>query len=48
MSDGARRETGARGRELAQRYEWTGIAKDLYAAYRWVLGQQETPDCIRT
>jgi glycosyltransferase involved in cell wall biosynthesis len=48
MSDEARREMGARGRELAQRYEWTGIAQQLHAAYRWLLGQQERPDCIRT
>lgn len=48
MSDEARREMGSRGRQLAQRYEWAGIAQQLHAAYRWLLGHQERPDCVRT
>jgi len=48
MSDEARGEMGSRGRELAQRYEWTGIARQLHAAYRWLLGNGERPDCVGT
>lgn len=47
MSDAMRREMGARGRELAQRYEWGGIARQLHAAYRWLLGSQVRPDCVQ-
>ena len=48
MSDDARCEMGSRGRELARRYEWTGIARQLYAAYRWLLGVAERPECVDT
>lgn len=47
MSDKARREMGARGRELAQRFEWAGIAGQLHAAYRWALGRSARPECVK-
>lgn len=47
MTDEGRHEMGARGRALAQRYEWVGIARQLHAAYRWLLGLQPVPDCVR-
>jgi glycosyltransferase involved in cell wall biosynthesis len=48
MSDEVRGEMGLRGRQLAQRYEWMGIARQLHAAYRWLLGNGERPDCVST
>jgi glycosyltransferase involved in cell wall biosynthesis len=47
MSDEVRHEMGARGREFAQRYEWSDVARQLHAAYRWVLGRGARPDCVR-
>jgi len=47
LSDQARLEMGARGRALAQRYEWAGIARQLHAAYRWVLDRSERPDSVK-
>ena len=46
LSDAARREMGLRGRQLAQRYEWTGIAGQLHAAYRWMLGRGDRAECV--
>lgn len=46
LSDAARREMGLRGRQLALRFEWAGIASQLHAAYRWVLGRGERPECV--
>jgi hypothetical protein len=46
LSDAARREMGLSGRQLALRFEWSGIAEQLHAAYRWVLGRGEPPECV--
>lgn len=42
------REMGERGRAYVQRYDWSHIAGDMLAAYRWVLGRGPQPDCVRT
>jgi glycosyltransferase involved in cell wall biosynthesis len=47
MNDEARREMGARGRAFAQRFEWAGIARQLHAAYGWVLGRGVRPECVQ-
>ena len=40
-------EMGVRGRDYVQRYDWSVIAGQMLDAYRWVLGQESLPDCIR-
>lgn len=47
MSNEERREMGRRGRELAQRFQWGGIARQLHVAYQWVLGHGARPDCVK-
>ena len=40
---------GARGRErLAGRYAWRQAALDMKAAYLWLAGRGERPDCVAT
>ncbi|WP_336799859.1 glycosyltransferase [Kaistia sp. MMO-174] len=47
LSDDERRAIGARGAELvAQRFSWSGAARDMEAVYRWVLGRGERPDTV--
>ena len=40
-------EMGKRGRDYVQRYDWSVIASQMLGAYRWLLGQESLPDCIR-
>ena len=47
MDDDQRRAMGARGRELARRYDWNEIAGQTAALYRWLLGYEERPECVR-
>ncbi|MEB3214731.1 MAG: glycosyltransferase [Nostocales cyanobacterium 94392] len=48
MSPKERREMGLRGRNLvATKYSWNFIAKDMANVYRWVLGDENTPNCIQ-
>lgn len=46
LSDDERRSMGARGREYVRRYDWGGIAQQMIAVYRWVLGHTPQPECI--
>jgi len=40
-------EMGKRGRSyVEQHFGWPGIAREMLAVYRWVLGQAEKPPCI--
>lgn len=48
LSDDERTAMGARGREYARRYDWDGIALQTIGVYRWLLGQEPRPDCVRT
>jgi glycosyltransferase involved in cell wall biosynthesis len=42
-----RQDMGRRGRELiTNKYSWNGIAKQVSAVYRWMLGQGPKPDCV--
>lgn len=47
LSDATRRDMGARGRQLAQRYHWTEIAAQLQSTYMWVLGGTEMPETVQ-
>ena len=48
MSAEDRRAMGQRGCELvSRRFEWSHIANDMAAVYRWVLGGGQTPACVR-
>ncbi|CRI68131.1 Glycosyl transferase, group 1 (fragment) [Thiocapsa sp. KS1] len=47
LDNEARRAMGARGRVYVQRYAWGGIARQMAALYRWVLGQGSKPDCVQ-
>lgn len=39
---------GARGRVYAENsFGWPGIAEQMLSVYRWMLGEQEKPDCVR-
>lgn len=46
-TDGRRRAMGDRGRDLVKmRYSWGLAAEKMLACYRWLLGQEEKPDCV--
>lgn len=46
-TDEERREMGRRGRKLIeQKYSWSGLAAQMRAVYRWMLGEGEKPGCI--
>jgi len=46
--DETRRAMGRRGRRLVdEQYSWPGVAKNMTAAYRWLLGDGPRPDVIR-
>jgi len=47
LGDDERRAMGERGRAYVQRYDWSVIAVETLALYRWVLGQGERPACVR-
>lgn len=43
----ARHAMGGRGRALIeQRFSWTHVAEQMRAAYAWLLGREDRPDCI--
>jgi len=47
LSDAERRAIGSRGAELvARRFSWSGVASEMEAVYRWLLGQGERPDTV--
>ena len=49
MTDDERTAMGRRGQVLvAQRFNWLGIAEQMLSVYRWVLGQDDRPDCVLT
>jgi len=46
-TDEERCEMGRRGRQLVeQKYGWPGIAAQVHAVYRWMLGEGEKPECV--
>lgn len=47
LTDRERRAMGQRGRIYVRRYNWTDIAKDMAALYRWVLCEGGRPSCVR-
>jgi glycosyltransferase involved in cell wall biosynthesis len=47
LSDAERVAMGARGREWIRRdFAWEGIGAKMKAAYEWLLGQGDKPDCV--
>jgi glycosyltransferase involved in cell wall biosynthesis len=46
LDDAERRAMGARGRLLAQRYDWDRIATQTLGLYRWLLGDGVRPECV--
>jgi len=43
------RAMGARGREwMVREYSWELIGHQMASVYRWLLGQEERPPCVRT
>ena len=47
MGDAERAAMGARGREWIRRdFAWEGIGAKMKAAYEWLLGQGDKPDCV--
>ncbi|WP_263835232.1 glycosyltransferase [Salinibacter sp.] len=48
LSDETRGAMGRRGRRLVdEQYSWPGVATNMTAAYRWLLGEGPRPDVIR-
>ena len=48
LTDDIRRQMGLRGKRLVTaQYSWGRIAGEMLSAYKWVLGQNEKPACIR-
>jgi glycosyltransferase involved in cell wall biosynthesis len=46
-TDEEQHEMGRRGRELVgKNYSWPGIAAQMYAVYRWMLGHGAKPNCV--
>ncbi len=47
LSDAQRRAMGENGRRLVQeKFDWTRIARDMAAFYRWLLGQGQKPEYV--
>jgi len=47
MSDEARVQIGARGRQLVEaRFTWSAVAENMCAVYWWVLGQGDRTACV--
>ena len=47
LSDGERREMGARGRRLVEeQYSWPRIAREMMSVYEWILGKGPVPGCV--
>ncbi len=47
LSDEAREQMGARGRQLVEeRFTWSTVASEMCDVYRWVLGQGDRPACV--
>lgn len=42
-SDDVRRQMGARGKALAQRYDWKAVSRQLAETYRWILAHGDRP-----
>ena len=40
------RVMGERGREYARHFDWSEIAEDTLAVYRWLLNEGPRPDCV--
>lgn len=47
MSDAERAAMGGRSLAYVKRYNWSAIAEDMAAVYRWVLGRDVKPACVR-
>ena len=47
LSDAERAAMGARGLAYVRRYDWSTIAENMAAVYRWVLEQGGKPECVR-
>lgn len=48
LSDAERLAMGARGRQLVMtHFGWPAIARQMLAAYAWVVGEGPVPDCVR-
>jgi len=47
-ADEERRAMGARGRRLVEeQYSWQGVARQMQAAYRWLVNGGARPECVR-
>ena len=47
LSGEERRAMGERGRRFAEQFGWPHIAEQMHAVYRWVLGEEPRPECVR-
>lgn len=47
LGDAERKEMGVRGSAYVHRFGWPSIAKQMSSAYRWMLGLDDMPECIR-
>lgn len=49
LPDADRRAMGGRGRRLvAERFAWPAIARRMLDVYRWLAGQRDAPECVRS
>ena len=46
LSDEARTEMGARGRDYVARYQWSQTARQTALFYKWILGHGDRPDFV--
>jgi len=48
VSPGERSAMGARGRALVEsRYSWDRVGREMLAAYNWISGRGQRPDCVQ-
>ena len=48
LSDEERHAMGERGKEYVRRYNWEDIAQQTIEVYRWILGEEDKPQCVLT
>jgi glycosyltransferase involved in cell wall biosynthesis len=48
LSDAKLREMGGRARQLAKRFDWSTVTRQVVEVYGWLLGHSRKPTCVRT